>query len=155
MTQLQKAHALALLIPSALMAGALGSQYIGHLYPCEMCHWQRWPHYTAIALALAAFLFGGKGISKALIVLAGLAIMTSGVIGVYHAGVEYHWWEGLTTCSSTVLGPMTIESITKAPLIRCDVAQWTFYGISLAGFNAIISVLGGLSVLGLTTQKDR
>jgi disulfide bond formation protein DsbB len=154
MTQFQKARALALFIPSALMAGALGSQYVGQLFPCEMCHWQRWPHYTAIVFALAAFASRGKGISKSLVLLAGLAILTSGTIGVYHAGVEYHWWEGLTTCSSTVLGPMTIESITKAPLIRCDVAQWTFYGISLAGFNAIISIAGGLLVLGLMTQKD-
>ena len=49
------ARALALFVPAALMAGALGAQFIGGLYPCEMCHWQRWPHYAAIAIALLAF----------------------------------------------------------------------------------------------------
>jgi len=144
---LNRANLLAFLLPAALMAGALGSQFIGHLYPCEMCHWQRWPHYAAIALALVAF-FVKPPARPVMIALAALAILTSGAIGIFHAGVEYHWWEGITTCSSTAAGT-SLQDIMRAPLIRCDQAQWTFYGISLAGFNALFSIVGGLTILGL------
>mgnify|MGYP000001624680 FL=1 len=97
MTDFAKARLLALVVPSALMLGALGSQYIGGLYPCEMCYWQRWPHDVAIVLALFAF---GTRVSKAahiLVALAAIAIMVSGGIGAFHAGVEYGWWPGITT----------------------------------------------------------
>ena len=145
MTAVARANWVALLVPAVLMAGALGAQFIGHLYPCDMCHWQRWPHYAAIAIALVAFVM--KGPPRAVFVaLAALAVLTSGAIGVYHAGVEYHWWEGMTACSSTAAGT-TLKDILRAPLIRCDQAQWTLGGISLAGFNAIFSLIGGTAVL--------
>ena len=148
MTAFQKARLLALVIPSALMLGALGSQYIGGLYPCEMCYWQRWPHDVAIVLALFAF---GTRVDRAahiLVALAALAIMTSGAIGVFHAGVEYGWWQGITTCATTAAG-VSLEDIMRAPVVRCDVPQWTLFGVSLAGFNAVISLGAGLIILGL------
>ena len=129
------------------MAGALGSQYIGGLYPCEMCYWQRWPHDAAIGLAILAF-FVKPPARTILIVLAAVAILISGGIGVFHAGVEYRWWEGLTTCSNTAQGG-SLADIMNAPLIRCDVPQWTLGGISLAGFNALFSTLGGLTILAM------
>ena len=146
MSALGRAHGLALALPAALLAGAWGSQIFGHLYPCEMCHWQRWPHYAALAIALVAF--AAKPIRPVLVALAALAILTSGAIGVYHAGVEYHWWEGITTCSSTAASG-SLADIMKSPLIRCDTAQWTLFGISLAGFNAILSISGGLAILAM------
>jgi disulfide bond formation protein DsbB len=149
-TRIGRAHALALAVPTALMAGALGSQYWGGLYPCEMCHWQRWPHYAAIILALMAFAV--RPMRGTLIALAGLAILTSGAIGVWHAGVEYHWWPGITTCASTSAGS-TLNDLMRAPLIRCDRAQWMLLGVSLAGYNAIISIAGGLGVLALIGGK--
>ena len=90
----RRARALALLLPAALLAGAWFSQLVGHLYPCEMCHWQRWPHYAALPFALLAFVVPQRSIAKALVVIAALLIAVSGAIGVAHAGVEYHWWEG-------------------------------------------------------------
>ena len=102
------------------MAGALGSQYLGGLYPCEMCYWQRWPHYAAIAIALVAFIVKPP-MRNVLVALAALAVLTSGAIGVYHAGVEYHWWAG-PPCSANGAG-MTLEQIMRAPLIRCDAPQ--------------------------------
>jgi len=146
-TPLARANAVAFVVPAALMAGALGSQFIGGLYPCEMCHWQRWPHYAAIALALLAFVVKPPARPVA-VALAAFAIITSGLIGVFHAGVEYHWWEGITTCSSTAAGS-TLEDLMRAPLVRCDAAQWTLLGVSLAGFNAIFSLSGGLAALAL------
>ena len=123
------------------MAGALGSQYIGHLYPCEMCWWQRWPHYSAIVLAALAFVAPRNLLERILIAAAAGGILTSGLIGAYHAGVEYHWWEGITRCT-TMAGSSghTLDDIMAAPLIRCDQAQWTLFRISLAGYNALISI---------------
>jgi disulfide bond formation protein DsbB len=154
MTSFQKARALALLIPAALLAGAWGFQLIGHLYPCEMCHWQRWPHYAALPIALLAFVPGMP--QRPLVALAALAIAVSGAIGVAHAGVEYHWWQGFTPCTSTFSsGGDTLTAIMNAPVVRCDAPQWTFAGISLAGFNAIVSLGGALVILFLLTRRSR
>jgi disulfide bond formation protein DsbB len=152
MTSFAKARLAALILPAALMAGALGSQYIGHLFPCEMCHWQRWPHYAAIILALLAFLVPDKSLGRICVALAIAAILTSGAIGVFHAGVEYHWWKGITRCAATVTsGSQTdiLAQIMATPMIQCDQPQWTLFGISLAGFNAFISILGGLTIISL------
>src|SRR3954465_2156160 len=81
------ARAIALLLPLALLGGALGSQYLGGLYPCEMCYWQRWPHGAAILLAALAFSAPAESSrSRNLTLLAAMAIAISGAIGVYHAG---------------------------------------------------------------------
>jgi disulfide bond formation protein DsbB len=143
------AHWLALLLPAALLAGAYGSQYIGGLFPCEMCWWQRYPHFAAVAIALVAFAASNRGYRKALVALAALAIGTSGVIAGFHAGVEYGWWEGLTKCTSSVSGSGEdlLKSIMNAPLIRCDVAPWSLFGISLAGYNFLLSFGGTMVIL--------
>jgi disulfide bond formation protein DsbB len=154
-TAFAKARLLALLIPAALLAGAWSSQVFGGLYPCEMCHWQRWPHYGALGLALLAFVAPGLSVQRFLVLLAALAILGSGAIGVFHAGVEYDWWEGLTRCSIMpgVSGGDILADIMKSPMIRCDEAQWTLFGISLAGFNAIFSIAGCFAILNLWRSK--
>jgi len=147
---------LALLLPAALLAGAMGSQYLGGLTPCEMCWWQRYAHFAA--LVPAALAFTGPATSprsRMLVVLAALAIAVSGAIGVYHAGVELKIFEGFTTCTSTASGATTdelLKSIVSAPLVRCDQVQWSFLGISMAGWNAILS-LGGAAVIAFMTLK--
>ncbi len=155
MTRLARARALALLLPAALMAGALGSQYLGGLFPCEMCHWQRWPHYAAIVLALLAFAAPARA-TRPLVILAALCILASGGIGAFHAGVEYGWWEGLTTCSRMpgAGSGNILADIMATPLIRCDVAQWSLFGISLAGFNALFSIAGGATILILCLKRS-
>ncbi len=154
-TGLRNARLLALLIPAALLGGAWAFQLIGGLYPCEMCHWQRWPHYAAIALAALSFVVPRTSGKRALILLAGIAILVSGLIGVFHAGVEYHWWQGVTACANTLgaTGGDLLAAIVRQPVVRCDVPQWTFLGISLAGFNAILSIGGALAVLVLATRR--
>jgi disulfide bond formation protein DsbB len=124
----------ALLAPLLLYGGALVSQYGFGLYPCEMCYWQRWPHQAAMLLAA-------------------IAIAISGLIGIFHAGVEYGFWEGLTTCSTGQSGPVSLDDIMAAPLIRCDVPQWTLFGVSLAGFNAILSLAASALVLTLLRRR--
>lgn len=146
---------IALLLPLTLIAGALGSQVLGGLYPCEMCHWQRWPHYAAIVLAALSFFAPRTSAKRLLVILAGLAILTSGLIGVFHAGVEYRWWQGVTACANTLhaTGGDLLAAIVRQPVVRCDVPQWSFLGISLAGFNAIFSIAGALVVLMLATRR--
>ena len=145
----------ALAIPLALYGGALVSQFGFGLHPCEMCYWQRWPHQAAIVLAaLALLLSRNTAAMRGLTLLAAIAIAISGVIGVFHAGVEYGFWEGLTTCSTGVSGPVSLSDIMAAPITRCDVPQWTLLGVSLAGFNAIFSILGGLAVLAMVKRAS-
>ena len=142
------AQRLSLAIPALLLGGAYLSQYGFGLFPCEMCWWQRYAHFAALALALVSTVAAPK---RLWIGLAGLAILAAGLLGGYHAGVEYHWWEGLTTCSSTAAGN-SIEDILNAPLIRCDEAQWTLFGISLAGFNFLISTSGAIVIFILLAR---
>ena len=157
MTSLQRARALALLVPAALLAGAFGSQYLGGLYPCEMCWWQRWAHIAALAFALLSFApMPDKG--RSLVWLAAAAILTSGAIGVYHAGVEVGIFEGFTECTSEASGATAeemLEQILNSPMVRCDQVQWSFLGISMAGWNAILSLGFGLMILWLSVRRPR
>jgi len=133
------ARLLALAVPVALLGGALFSQYVGGLHPCEMCLWQRWPHGVAIIAAALAFLFAADSRNARLLTaLAAIAIAVSGAIGVFHAGVELKYWEGLTRCSTS--GAMSLDELMKVPLVRCDQIQFSFLGISMAGWNAILSL---------------
>ncbi|MEO5774532.1 MAG: disulfide bond formation protein B [Sphingomicrobium sp.] len=153
------ARLLALLLPASLLAGAYGSQYFGGLIPCEMCWWQRYAHFAALALALPAFAAPAEtGRARTFTTLAALAIAASGAIGFYHAGVELDIFEGLTTCTSTATGATTAEllkSILNAPLVRCDEVQWSFLGISMAGWNAIISLGGAALIIFLGLKAAR
>lgn len=156
---LSAARLAAILAPSLLLGGALVSQYVGGLFPCEMCMWQRWPHLVAIFFALDAIALRSRPpLSWLFVALAALAIGVSGAIGAFHAGVEYAWWEGLTACSTTMQGQLStqdvIDSIMAAPLTRCDVAPWSLLGISLAGYNALFS-LGAVAIIGLLLNRAR
>lgn len=83
--------------------------------------------------------------------VAALAIMVSGLIGGFHAGVEYGWWEGITACASGFAqglnSAQTLDAILDAPIIRCDAAPWSLFGISLAGYNFLLSVGGAVAIL--------
>jgi disulfide bond formation protein DsbB len=148
MTPLGKARLIALLVPAALLAGAYGSQHIGGLAPCEMCYWQRYAHWTALALALASLFAGGR----VLVLLAALAVAVSGGIGVYHAGVEAGIFEGFTQC--TAAGG-TLAEILARPVVRCDQVQWELFGISMAGWNAILSLSAALTISWLSLRRSR
>ncbi|MES2988856.1 MAG: disulfide bond formation protein B [Pseudomonadota bacterium] len=157
-TNFRNAQLIALLLPLALIAGALGSQVFGGLIPCEMCHWQRWPHYAAIIVAAVSFAIPHRPMRMLFVLIAAVLIALSGGIGIFHAGVEYHWWPGITPCSTDVAhgDPMQImiEQLGK-PIIRCDAAQWSLFGISLAGFNAIISLAGAVAIFVLAAKRPK
>ena len=159
LSPLSIARLIALLLPVALLGGALGSQYFGGLHPCEMCYWQRWPHAAAIVLAVLAFTDSAEsGRARVLTLLAALAIAVSGAIGVYHAGVEAKIFQGFTECTAlarTGSAAEMLKQITHAPLVRCDEVQFRFVGISMAGWNAILSLSGAAAILPLSLKGRR
>lgn len=126
---------------AALMLGALAFQHIGGLAPCKLCIWQRYPHVIAIALGAVALF-----IPRVPILLMGAlaAAITAGV-GLYHAGVERGIFEGPNSCTSGPIDQISADDllaqILTAPLIRCDDIQWQLFGLSMAGWNAVISIL--------------
>jgi disulfide bond formation protein DsbB len=146
MDSLGKARLLAVLVPAALLGGAYTAQYGFGLFPCEMCWWQRYPHFAALGIGLLAFFMQP---ARVWVALAGFAIITSGLIGGFHAGVEYGWWEGVTACTASGVDVMDFAT----PLIRCDVAPWTLFGISLAGFNFLISCTAGAAIVALAAYR--
>jgi len=153
------AKALSLLVPAGLLAGAFAFEYVGGLFPCEMCWWQRWAHMAALAFAI--FALAGARLpdrGRSFVWLAALAILTSGLIGFYHAGVEADIFEGFTQCTAASLGGSSqdlLEQIMAAPLVRCDEVQWSLFGISMAGWNAILSIGSALVILWLSLKSPR
>jgi disulfide bond formation protein DsbB len=133
----------------ALILGALGFQYILNYPPCEMCHWQRWPHIAAAVIGLGGGMLVRSGLlprplAPATATLTILLVATSGALGIYHAGVEWHWWAGPTACTTGYVFTGTLD--LNAPVPRCDMAAWRLFGISMAGYNAVISL--GTAMLG-------
>jgi disulfide bond formation protein DsbB len=157
MSRTDLARWLAFLTPAALLAGAYGSQYLGGLAPCDMCWWQRYPHFAALGASVLALLISKSPMHKWLVALTALAIITSGVIGGYHAGVEYQWWLGPQNCSQLPQGSGAdlLKNIMEQEVVRCDVVPWDLFGISLAGFNFLISVGSGLVILGLLISRKK
>ena len=148
---LKLARLLALVTPLALLGGALAFQFWGGLYPCEMCWWQRYGHIAALVLALGSFALPAR---RWPVALAGLALAVAGLIGAFHAGVEYGWWQGITGCTSTVHfgGGDPLKEVMDAPLVRCDVVQWKLFGISLAGYNFLVSGAVAVAIFALLAR---
>ena len=151
MSALNQARRLALALAGGLLGGAYISQYVFGLFPCEMCWWQRWPHFAALGLLGLAY---AAPAPRVWVALAGAAIFVSGLIGGFHAGVEYDWWEGITGCA-TIDPTLDVFNPTAAPLIRCDEAPWSLFGISLAGFNFLFSCVGGIAILAFVGRQRR
>lgn len=145
------------LVSLALILGALGFQYIGGYPPCEMCMWQRYPHFAAIAIGLVGGLLLTMNalpasLAKPIAVLALLCVAITGGIGVYHAGVEWHWWQGPSACTGSAFqlnGALDLN----AHVVSCEHAAWRLFGISMAGYNAIIS-LGAAIVAAFALRKS-
>ncbi len=131
---------LATLGSAALLLGAYGFQHIGGLAPCKLCLWQRWPHAAAILIGGLVLLSGRAQLAW----LGALAALSTAAVGAYHVGVEQNWWEGPTSCTSSGIGGLStdalMEQILSAPLVRCDDIAWQLAGISMAGWNAILSL---------------
>ncbi|MFI4999947.1 MAG: disulfide bond formation protein B [Reyranellales bacterium] len=140
----------ALLGSGALLGGAYYFQYVEGLAPCEMCWWQRYPHMVAIVAGLAAGAsFAWPRLALVFALTAITALFVTAAIGVFHAGVEYHLWQGPQACSGTIPRGLSAAELKKfllgQAMVRCDAPAWKMWGISMAGWNAILS--GGLAFL--------
>ncbi len=139
--------ALLLLGPAGLLGGALAFEYLGGLPPCEMCLWQRWALAAALALALLGW---ATDYARAVLALAALAVLGGAGIAVFHVGVEQHWWQGITKCAATLSSGSNADvmgQILAQPLVRCDAIPWSLFGISMAGWNVVVSTLIGGTAL--------
>ncbi|WP_422364984.1 disulfide bond formation protein B [Pelagibius sp.] len=131
--------------------GALGtafaSQYWGGLHPCVLCVYQRYAYGVALAAALAALLLAGRqGARRAALTAAGLAFLAGAGLSAFHVGVEQQWWEGLDSCSAPGLPPdATVDELRELllnqPFAPCDAVAWSLFGISIAGYNLIASLV--------------
>lgn len=131
---------------AALLLGALAFQYLGGLHPCVLCIWQRWPHLAAVVLGAVALASPGRVWPA----LGAVAALTTAGIGGFHAGVELGWWQGLDTCTGPGLAGISTQALldptanVPAP-VRCDAVAWSLLGISMAGWNMLLSLgLAGL-----------
>lgn len=142
---------LATLGSAAMLLGAYAFQHLGGMAPCKMCIWQRWPHATAITIGLIILFTGERRVAW----MGAIAALTTSVIGFYHVGVEQGWWEGPTSCTSSGTENLSAEEllnqILAAPLVRCDDIAWQLAGISMAGWNAIISL--GLAAIWVQAMR--
>lgn len=127
----------------ALILGALGFQYIGHLAPCEMCHWQRWPHIAAAIIGLVVAPMARRQ-GSALALAAILLVMVSGLIAAYQTGMQLGILPGPAAC--TVSHAYVIGSNAPPPDVSCNVVTWSLFGLSLAAYNAILSL--GAAIIG-------
>lgn len=121
----------------ALLGGAFVFQLLGYA-PCQMCLWQRWPHAVAICIGVLALLV--SRFQSALAYCGAAAAAVTGAIGIYHTGVERDWWEGPSSCSGGGgLEGVDLLSTDIAPIVMCDDVVWSFLGLSMASYNALIS----------------
>lgn len=146
MNELQRRGLGAGIASALVLATALAFQYLGGYAPCPLCLWQRWPHALALVVGLALLALPWR----ALAALGVLAMLAGMAIGVWHAGIEWGWWPGPTTCTApgelTQMSPEDLLARLEAtPVVRCDEAAWRLGGLSMAGWNALLSlVLAGL-----------
>lgn len=157
-------------LPSLLLVlaslGALGtafaSQYWGGLNPCEMCWWQRYAYMaTLLPLLPSALLVLNRGARRLSLLAGALVFLVGSGLSLFHAGVEQKWWQGFTACTAPISAGGGLEdlraAILAAPAVRCDEIPWSLFGISIAGYSAIASLLLALFAVkaALSTESAR
>jgi disulfide bond formation protein DsbB len=149
-------------ISLATLLGAWFFQFVLGYPPCPLCLQQRIPYYIVIPLALVLALAARGGVSPRLAGLSVIliAVLCGAALGTYHAGVEWHFWAGPTDCSGP-LGDLSgggslLDQLKSVHVVRCDQAAWRFLGISLAGYNVLISLgMTAIAAYGLVTLRKQ
>jgi disulfide bond formation protein DsbB len=149
-------------LAAATLLGAWYFQYVLKLPPCPLCLEERLPYHIVVPLALLIAIAALVHAPRQLIAVGFLAVLLAALagaaLGAYHSGVEWHWWAGPTDCS----GPMTdftakgalIDQLQSIRVVRCDEAAWRFLGLSLAGYNVLISLaLAAIAAYGLFAPR--
>jgi len=123
-------------------------QYVMHLPPCPLCLEQRQPYYICVPLAALLFIGANYGASSK-VMTAGFAVIAAFMLwdcglAVYHAGVEWKWWQGPIDCSGPIdkfgAARDIFKNLANISLVRCDEVSWRFLGLSLAGWNVLVSL---------------
>jgi disulfide bond formation protein DsbB len=157
--------ALALFVVSlGTLLGAWYFQYVVGLAPCPLCLDQRIPYYLTISLSLLLAIAARAGVPRRL-VAAGfavilVAVLCSAALGAYHAGVEWRFWPGPADCTGPLAdltsGGSLLDQLNGVHVVRCDEAAWRFLGISLAGYNTLISLaMATIAAFGLLALRAR
>ena len=152
------------LVPSLIIAvslSALGiawaSEVWGGLLPCVLCIYQRYAYFAAFAFGLAGVAVGTRpSLRRIAVVLAGLAFLTGAAIAFFHVGVEQHWWRGTAECHAPVFDPNASveqmrEQLLATHFVPCDEIPWSLFGLSMAGYNFLMSL--GLALASLWTAR--
>lgn len=150
----------------AILGAAFAFEHLGGLAPCELCWWQRYVYMAAIPVALFTLALDRPGRptatwppkawTQALLAALALLFLAGALLAGYHVGVEQKWWAGPATCSAAPLAgnfDQLFHSLMQAPITRCDDIAWSLFGISMAGYNGLLSLaLAGLSLRGMWSR---
>jgi disulfide bond formation protein DsbB len=147
-------------VATVTIAGAWFFQLVLGIVPCPLCLEQRYAYYFMIPLAVLIAICASRGASRRLLVagfsVAAIAALANAGLGAYHAGVEWGLWKGPADCTGPIMNldsGSLLESIKTVKVIRCDEVQWRFLGLSLAGYNVLIS-LALVAVAGWGVQRS-
>jgi disulfide bond formation protein DsbB len=131
---------------AAILLGAFAFQYIGGLQPCILCWWQRYPYMATIVLALFAVAVAPTRpkLARVVLGLSAVAFLVGAGIAAFHVGVEQHWWAGTAECGANFGPAGSVEELRRRLLaqnvVRCDDIAWSLFGISMAGYNFLLSL---------------
>jgi disulfide bond formation protein DsbB len=151
-------------IAAATLAGAWFIQLVLDIQPCELCLAQRYAYYLVVPFGALVAIAASRDIPRpalaAGLAILALATLANAGLGVYHAGVEWHFWQGPTACTGSVgnLGSAgsLLERLETVKVVRCDEVQWRFLGLSLAGYNVLISLLmAAIAAWGVVKSAGR
>jgi disulfide bond formation protein DsbB len=132
-----------LIVSTGLLGSAFGFQYIFDIHPCSLCIYQRYP-WIIIALFSFVGLFLNRSINRIIVVAIFVILLASLTLSIYHVGIEQKWWANHLICKSAI-DTENFESfkqqLIKTEMVDCAKIQWSLFGVSMAGFNAIISAI--------------
>lgn len=152
----QNIYKISLLLSSFMLLSAFYLEYFHGALPCDLCITQRWFHAIIISYCLLSIFILDKFLNAKTFILIGLAFtwLASSVAGLYHYGIEMNYWEGPDDCSSNIdFSKDTLKFLLNKSPIKCDEVMFKILGLSLAGWNALLSFLMFLNILYLGVFK--
>ena len=151
-----------LVISTATILGAWFFEFVLKLPPCELCLEERLPYHIVIPLSLLLMVAALAGAPRKILTVGFAAVLVAvlcgAALGTYHAGVEWHFWAGPTACTGSLsnlnAGGSILGQLNSINIVRCDEAAWRFLGVSLAGYNVLISlVMAAIAVYGMLVRR--
>lgn len=128
----------------AVLSTVYAAEHLAGLAPCPLCIYQRWPWWAAAGLATVALVLRpGRAGTGAVLMAIALVLIAGAGIAAFHIGVEQHWWAGTSSCAA-VAAPGSfaeLQSMMARPAPRCDEPAWTLFGVSMAGYNLLVSLV--------------